>query len=325
MTKYFSCLCTWLLASFFSYPNAYGQESAKTLPAAWVWQIPGQNRTVYLVGEFHSFNVPPGTSVDFRLGNDVYSLAAEVWVEAAEFATSKRYPPKSLSSQLSPDTWQNVKNMVTSVGENGRMTNPKLIELKNEGLKEMEEQSAFLAYSGLGLLSNLKYQMSRPQKRTVQGLTHIFTTKEKTSDQKKISEIEQSTEADDAWREHCDTNELAEKIVKAGLQYFDLDFFWRNEKFAELHNIFADPTTTEEMFLAHWLRLMSENDLVLQCNVVPRNLVWVPKIVDALQSSGPPIVVLVGAIHMMGEGGLLALLSAKGFTDSRRIYSVPKP
>jgi uncharacterized protein YbaP (TraB family) len=47
---------------------------------------------------------------------------------------------------------------------------------------------------------------------------------------------------------------------------------------------------------------------MLRCNVYPRNERWMPQILTALESAGAPLAFVVGAVHLVGEKGLLAAL-----------------
>ena len=63
---------------------------------------------------------------------------------------------------------------------------------------------------------------------------------------------------------------------------------------------------------------------MLRCNVHPRNERWMPQILSALESDGPPVAFIVGVVHLTGEKGLLANLQKNGYEKMRRIFSISK-
>jgi hypothetical protein len=71
----------------------------------------------------------------------------------------------------------------------------------------------------------------------------------------------------------------------------------------------GDAPTVERLVLAD----MKGEPAVYKRMLVDRNRAWVPKIDQLLARNGRSLVV-VGAAHLVGPDGLLALLRAKGYT-----------
>lgn len=70
--------------------------------------------------------------------------------------------------------------------------------------------------------------------------------------------------------------------------------------------------------------LMSDpnGDVNLQCNVLPRNNIWMNNIVAKLFNSGAPVAYFVGVAHLIGTKGIVARLTNDGRLKVKRIYSL---
>ena len=125
------------------------QELQKPIPAAWVWEITGKSRVVYLVGEMHTFIGSPSPVIDYDLGVNIYDLASSVWVETDKARSLTQKNSRTLSSQVGSTTWENLGEALTSLLSYSRLSSSTKSQLHDKELLIMDNQSAGLTFISL--------------------------------------------------------------------------------------------------------------------------------------------------------------------------------
>lgn len=175
------------------------QELQKPIPAAWVWEITGKSRVVYLVGEVHAFIGSPSPVIDYDLGVNIYDLATSVWVETDKARSLTQKNSRTLSSQVGSTTWENLGEALTSLLSYSRLSSSTKSQLHDKELLIMDNQSAGLTFISLSQLSYLKYALAvKNQNVAVPGLTMKLEALERQRNQKKIKYLEAETSIDEA-------------------------------------------------------------------------------------------------------------------------------
>jgi hypothetical protein len=75
----------------------------------------------------------------------------------------------------------------------------------------------------------------------------------------------------------------------------------------------GDAKTLEKLAITQ----MKSDSVLYREMLVDRNSAWMPKIEEYLNTSGRRYLVVVGAAHLVGPDGLLAMLRAKGYTPEQ--------
>jgi uncharacterized protein YbaP (TraB family) len=303
-------------------PLIFAEVAQKIFPAVWAWEISGKGRTIYLLGELHSFSGTKDDKVDYELANSIYDLSETVWIESSVTKSNKNSDGKKLSERLQPATWIRIKNSLEkSVNDIlNKKTQSEKTDFYQKIVKENDEQSAAQSYIGLLQIASVQYRLLNRKEKLLSGFNFYMRDKESKSNIKKSRELENQTIADDQWRKLCDTDENAEKLMLEALSYLESNPEITFEKVRAAQNIFVDPKSTLDEI--DGISIGSGSALFKKCNIQPRNRVWLPIMLNALETSGPPVTFDVGISHIAGQEGLLELLRKEGYKNIRRIYTV---
>ena len=191
-------------------------------------------------------------------------------------------------------TWENLGAAFTDLLSYSKLPPSTKNKLHDEELFAMDKQSAGLTFISLSQLAYQKYALAVKNKNVVvPGLTIKLEALDRRRNQKKIKYLESETAIDEAWRENCDNDDLAKQYIDEGLKFFDLEMFWGLEKPQRLQEAFADEATTPLQLMSLWIKSYPGSMLMLRCNVYPRNERWMPQILTALESDGPPVLAAV--------------------------------
>jgi uncharacterized protein YbaP (TraB family) len=290
-------------------------------PAAWAWEINSPQRKIYLLGEAHSIVGPSNLNIDYQLGQDAYRKSIELWTEFDGMGVKNKYA--NLVRILKPETWDKVTDIVKKTINNFEgMSYPQKNSLSAEVIDDLNKETAYGAYVILGVLSSsLPANKKTNFQKRYMGLGAKLKLSERLDYDKKRKFIEDASSISDSWQKNCDTAEKSEQFINVALHKFVSLAPVTKTTEEKILESFLEEVITIESF--HSLFLSDLNGAVIEeCIIRPRNLLWLPKIVNALQTKGEAITVLVGIGHIGGNQGLLALLQKEGYTDIKRIYSI---
>jgi uncharacterized protein YbaP (TraB family) len=259
-----------------------------------LWKITNPQNTVYLAGSIHLL-----TSGDYPLSPalDAAFDHTDLLVEEADFGellspdtqlrllTRGMLPAgQTLEKVLSPKTYRLVSQRVAAMGmplEPLQRFKPWFLSLT---LMSLAWQAAGFD-PALGLDKHF-YDRARSQGKSIQGLETVdyqISRFDELSMEQQDSLLVETFEDFDS--EQASIKQLADA--------------WRN----------GDVTAVE----ATVLKDLKNQQVLYQRLLVERNRNWLPKIEALFKRPGRALVV-VGAAHLVGPDGLLALLKAKGYT-----------
>lgn len=270
------------------------QQAVDAAPRAFMWKATGRESVVYLVGSVHLltkdfYPLSPALDAAYKDSDLLVEEVdmAEMLAPTAQMALLSRglLPgDQSLEKVLTPTTYALLNKRLGSLGapiEALRRMKPWMIALTIEA---MEWQKAGFDAS-LGLDKHF-YDQASSDGKAVQGLETVEY------------QISRFDEMPMELQDHL----LAETIKGIDTEQANLAKLmtsWRD----------GDAPSVERIVLKD---LQSEPQLY-QRLLVERNRNWLPKL-DALFSRKGHAFVVVGAAHLVGPDGLLALLKSKGYT-----------
>jgi hypothetical protein len=266
----------------------------------------------------HNFSGPSSLKIDHSLGKKLFEISELVYQEPAQLESTTS--TVSLSKIVSQETWQTIANESKKIFfELGTGNEAEKVALHKQFLAELEVADPVSAYVNLDMVSNLKRKKSQPNLRSYPGLSSILQALNNQTGKNKIIYIEDGSAVDTSWRKNCNSQSKAEVILKAGI-----DSMTSGRTYEE-----TDTMKTQGIFFGNDLNAMI-NDFtsspfaltINECVINPRNLNWMLKISNLLETKGPPVSIVVGIGHVVGDKGLLELLKAKGYTDIKRVYEI---
>jgi len=272
---------------------------AKAPPTPLLWKVSDQDNVVYLLGSFHLLKAD-----DYPLSPDVDKAFAEA--ENVVFEV----PPADLGDPLLAQKMQ----AMAGYGDGGSLSQvlPPDVHQKmgqvlgKDRVAQMEMVEPW--FINLGLLIGISQQMGF---KADQGLDlHVARMAEAAG--KPVSGLETA----DQQLAVLDASPMDEQI--AGLR----DFFnkpgevpklltethdaWRSGDVGKLRSLVIDD-------------VRNETPVTYRIINVERNDAWVPKLQQMLDQAGEgnDTLVVVGAMHLIGEDGVVEKLRAKGYTVER--------
>ena len=273
--------------------------SAKAPPTPLLWKVSDQDNSIYLLGSFHLLKAD-----DYPLSPDIDAVFAEA--ENLVFEV----PPSQLTDPLLAQKMQEMAGF--SDGNSLSQVLPQDVREKmsqvlgKDRVAQMEAMEPW--FINLGLLIGISQQMGF---KADQGLDlHIARMAEAAS--KPVSGLETAEEQ----LAVLDASPMEEQI--AGLR----DFFnkpgevpkllnetheaWRNGDLARLNSLVID-------------EVRKETPVTYRIINVERNDAWVPKLQQMLDGAteGNDTLVVVGAMHLIGEDGVVEKLRTKGYQVER--------
>jgi uncharacterized protein YbaP (TraB family) len=313
-----------LLLTFLIFSAHYERTIAQTVsvspaPAVWAWQVQGDGRKVYLLGELHGFVSTNDLKIDYQLGNDIYQLSSEVWTEAIQTSSQNQ---QKISEKIPKDLWQNVdKSVKKIVYKISRRTSAEKEDLYKQYVKEVDANDPYAAYGNLLTLAELNAQFKNPFLKVYGGMSKVLISIDEKNPNKKIRLLESSTSVADMWKKNCTNEEDLTTFISAAVGNLEESLLFDKSLNSKSQDTFLNPTSKLSEFTTLILNEPA-GEIINRCVVVTRNKLWLPKILELLRTSGPPVTLLMGIAHVSGDEGVLALVKSAGYTDVRRIYSV---
>jgi TraB/PrgY/gumN family len=305
--------------------TAFSQEPVSTIPAVWAWEIQGNNRTIYLLGEMHFLDVDNGAKVDYQLAQKIYDFSDKAWTESLSHLTSPISAKKKNSLRLKSTTWKELQEEVFSAinAVYFKKTVAERQDFYTRVIQELDELNTPRLVATLDLYASIKNTIETKQiaKNRQDGLISYLMKLEKNANKQKLVPMEPPGISETLWANQCDTDENLESVVSGRLKFFNNEYFSKLSGLAKIQKYFveqqADITTLHKIVSA-----APDWPLTEKCDINPRNILWLPYLKEALNSSGSPIVFIVGIGHIGGENGLLALLEKNGYNKVKRVYSI---
>jgi len=267
---------------------------ARAATRNFIWKISGRQNAIYLVGSIHMltkdyYPLNPALDTAFKDSNLLVEEADLGEMLGAEAQMSVllrgRLPSdQTLEKVVSPETFAQVSKHVTAHGlpiELLKQFKPWMLALM---IETFEWQKAGFDPS-LGLDKHF-YDRAQTDGKTIQGL--------ETADYQ-ISLFDSMTA-------HQQDRLLADTLKSIDTEMTSIGKLTEGWK--------AGDTATIERIVLNDLK---QDAVMYQRLLVERNLNWMPKIEALFTRSGRAFVV-VGAAHLVGPDGLLAMLKSKGYT-----------
>ena len=302
--------------------TSHAHNHTQKVPAIWAWKISSEKRTIYLLGELHSFSRLKNKIIDYQLGNDIYLLSNEIWTEFDGTIDGEKNPSNPLSTLLSPSTWSRLKKEIReSINKLSAKKGEKTDQFIENFIQKISQSDAYNAYFSIGVLVSATLNVNNPDFYPQLGFGNNLKKEKKLRFEKNHFQIESSTTATDAWTKHCSSKDKAEDLINAALDDLDAAKTEYSNVSSKIQDAFLRSGTTLDEFINVYLGT-TDGKILHECNITPRNYEWLPKLKQRLETKGEPITFLVGIGHIGGSEGLISLLRKEGYTDIKRIYSV---
>lgn len=267
---------------------------ASSTQRSFVWRVQGARGTVYLAGSLHLlgkdyYPLSPALEGAFKASTLLVEEVdfAEMMTPAAQLEMLKRGmlpPDQTLEDLVDADTLALVEKRFAALGlplEPLKRFKPWMLAITLLG--QEWERAGFRAELGL---DRHFYDRARAQGMPVQGLETVAF---------QIGQFD-GFSADEQQRMLETTIRELDTQMAAVTQLANA---WRS----------GDVATIERIMLEE----MKEEPRIYQRLLVDRNRNWIPAI-EALFARSTPAFVVVGAAHLVGADGLLAMLRARGYT-----------
>lgn len=272
--------------------SAYAQAPA-AVRRGLIWTIERQGKTGWLVGSLHlltadAYPLPPALDAAF--------LRADVLVEEADpseltspagamqlIAKAMNPPGTTLQTQVTPETYAKIAKKAAGLG------------LAMDGLDRLKPWMVALTLVGL--------EMQRGGFDPALGLDKHFLDRAPAAG-KKVRTLETAIEQIEMLERL--SPQLQDALVSA-------TFDGAESEVTQVKRIAAAWSAGESQPIEKiLLEGMKDAAPIYDALVVARNKRWVPQIEDCLATA--KCFVVVGAAHLVGPDGLLAMLRARGFT-----------
>ncbi|WP_162823735.1 TraB/GumN family protein [Lysobacter sp. TY2-98] len=274
--------------------------SASAPPVPLLWKVSDADNSLYLLGSFHLLaksDYPLSTDID-RAFDDAESLVFEVAPDDLEnpaitgmmMGLAKSDPTSSIDHTLSPDLKAQLDVRMRGLGlpaEQMHAFEPWFVDTMLVTL--LGQRAGYAPDDGLDR------QLMARAKAAGKPATGLETVQEQLST--------------------LDGTPMAEQV--ASLKEFIDEGDAAPAKLDELHKAWreADIPTLERMTREEMAEL---TPVTYQRLNVDRNRAWIPRFEAMLaQGKGHDVLVVVGALHLLGDDGVVALLRAKGYRVER--------
>jgi uncharacterized protein YbaP (TraB family) len=284
----------------------------------WVWKMSGGQRDVYLIGELHYFSSDFGLKIDYQLGEKIAQLSSEIWIESQQDSVDILENPPNLSAVLTEGTWNSIQKItqdsiqkITSTSDESRRAD----HVKNF-INALNISHPVQAYGSIVSLHNLTYRSDYPLARLPYNGLKRHLMKNRNKDAWSFKDIEDKQSVSRTWRKNCDSK-ATEALLSSALNSIHSNSFLEDVVQKVFLDQQSDPKQLEEAIASR-----VEGRILNRCSVYPRNVDWFPKMKQAIETRGKPVVFLFGIGHFLGDQGLINMLRLEGYTDIKRIYTL---
>ncbi|MDR4493382.1 MAG: TraB/GumN family protein [Nitrospirales bacterium] len=273
--------------------DAFVWADTQPVPAKnFLWKVESKENTVYLLGSIHVLQQKnyPLTPTIYNAFNQCGTIMFEVDLGGLSSPMNQLHMltkglyinGDTLQTVLSPDRYEAAKTLMAERGHNIENFNRMKPWMAATAVTALELQK--MGFEGEYGVDRHMFEKAQESKVDIVGLETVeFQLGLFDSLPVKVQEYFLLQSLEDL--KHVETRVQA--MVKA----------WEEGQVKELETLLAG---------------MKEYPELYQSLVVARNLNWLPQIEQRLQKRGP-VFVVVGALHLLGEEGILAALAKKGY------------
>lgn len=305
--------------------SIFAKQKSVFFPSVWAWEIKNNNRTIYILGELHGFVFESKNDIHLShdLGRKIYEISDAVWIEQQQKLVDKTIDEFKLSNQIEATTWEQVKTGFRRATDSMMQLNEKQrIDLLDFYIKNIDSQDPATASVSLTNFANAKITSNKPIFKYYMGFSNTLKQEEKNYPKQKLAFLENSQSIATSWWSNCNDKNKAEILIQDALKMQMKDYNFENKITNALQESFIKNENDANVFSDNLVDESNIYKIIMQCINVPRTKNWMPKIIEALSTEGPPITYLVGISHVGGEQGILALLQKEGFNSIKRIYEL---
>jgi uncharacterized protein YbaP (TraB family) len=301
------------------------QQKSLLLPSVWAWEIKNNNRTLYILGELHGFTFQGKNDIilSHDLGRKIYEISDVVWIEQQQELVDKNIDDFKLSNQIEASTWERIKTGFRRAIDSMIQLNEKQrTDLLTFYIENIDAQDPATASVSLTNFANAKITANKPIFKYYMGFGNTLKKEEKNHSKRKLAYLESTQSIATSWWTNCNDKNKAETLIQDALKMQMKDYDFENKITNALQESFIKNENDANVFSDGLVDESNVYKIIMQCINEPRTKNWMPKIIEALSTKGPPITYLVGISHIGGKQGILALLKKEGFTGIKRIYDL---
>jgi uncharacterized protein len=262
-----------------------------------LWAVSGAHNTVYLLGSIHVLRV--SDSVLPRAAQQAYADAEQLYEEIDLLAAAgDQLGADSMALQILPDG-QTLASILGPALFAEFRTAAHALGMDTDYMNRFQPWFAAMSLQAVQMLregyspqSGVDYQIAQNARRDHKPVRGLETLKDQLSLFAGLSMDEQREFLADTLHESDSSQEL-EEVTRA----------WRRGDLSKLEELLRKGT--------------AESPQLYKALTTDRNLRWLPQIEQMLQAP-EDFLVVVGALHMVGESGLVALLKQRGYRVERR-------
>lgn len=299
------------------------ESTVTKIPAAWVWEIKTEERTIYLLGEMHAFLNIQSEAIDFELGKKIYEKTIATYTEQQTFGINSPYFTKKLSAHLGSVMWQKLGDLLTTQLLSRIKKSDEIQFYKIQLMNELDDSTVATAEANIRKFASIASALKTKTKLDMKkGLTYRLYDIDKNNTKMKLISLEDAYALDTSWHDACNTDELAQEYIGLTMPTFDYSIFSITDKLMNFQNLYATKFIDLDKVHSYWANNFPESKLFSKCNISPRNKIWFKTLSKLMHERGEPISVVVGLMHIGGDEGLLEMFKKNGATSIRRIYSL---
>lgn len=277
-------------------PPAPAVPASDAAPKHFLWHVDGGDNTVWLLGSVHLlrpevYPLPAPINAAYEeAALIVFELDLDaVQAEAAKMLQRGTYPPgKTLQTELGEDTWRQVEAALTDVGMSPQLfqrMEPWFVALTLTALKL--QQAGFADSTGIDAHFFRRARAAGKERRALETLDEQITI----------------------------FDEMGATVQEAFLQ----------STLSELSNLSAEMDALTALWQrgdapgleARALDELRRTPALYDALLLERNRRWVPDI-EALIAGEQDALVVVGALHLVGDDGVVAMLRERGYAVTQR-------
>ena len=166
-----------LLILLFLIINTAKAENNLIKQSVWAWEVNSKVRKIYILGELHQFSIENDSTIQIShdLGGKIYDISDQTWIETRQTLPVKSVTAQKLSNQLTPETWEKVKNGFKQATDS--MIHWELHErdsLLKQYVDNLDQQDPFNAFANLSRFANAGKNNRRINIKTIQGLNNTL-------------------------------------------------------------------------------------------------------------------------------------------------------
>jgi uncharacterized protein len=286
-----------------------GPEAASTPPVPLLWKVSDADNAVYLLGSFHllkpsDYPLSPDVDAAFAAsGRVVFELAPEEMGSPAlgmqMGQAALRTDGTQLNSELPPETVAALDAWVQANGSQlaAMQMNGQVLQMFEPWFVGLMVTIVELTKYGLDPAIGLDTHMAGRARAANKPTSGLETGAEQIAFLDGMDKAEQLQFLQEALKSGAEGQGAVEKLHTA----------WRNGDAETLWAEMAMDMKQQFPKLYHRIN-------------VERNDAWVPKIAAHLDGAGEDTLVVVGALHLLGEDGVVEKLRARGY-EVKRICS----